>query len=153
MCATRPPGRVRMREWDSGIAGACSPIATLDGEPIIHALIAETIWSAITGVTPIEEALDEFGAATIPREIYPHHLDALTIQARQMSAICKFVREHDLRWAPAGEPEQRYPTDVGCRISEDEATDFYTTARNDYREYPEILAGLDAYAREVAAAR
>lgn len=125
------------------------PLAVLDGDPLVFALIAQPIWDAVAAV-PGEASLHAaFGEATVPQEIYGSHLADVDRQLRDFAAVHAFVRAHQLRWAPPADPAQRYPTEMGSQRDNDENAEFIAQARADYRDSPVLLAGLDAYEKRL----
>lgn len=126
------------------------PLAVLDGDPLVFALIAQPIWDAVAAAVPGEASLHAvFGEATVPQEIYGSHLVDVDRQLRDFAAVHAFVRAHQLRWAPPADPSQRYPTEMGSQRDNDENTEFIAQARADYRDSPVLLAGLDAYEKRL----
>lgn len=126
------------------------PLAVLDGDPLVFGLIAQPVWDAIAAAGEGEASLDAaFGEAKVPREIYGSHLTDVDRQLRDFAAVSAFVRSHELRWAPPGDPAQRYPTEMGAQRDDDENAEFIAQARDDYRDSPVLLAGLDAYAKRL----
>lgn len=121
------------------------PMAVLDGDPLVYALIAQPIWDAIVAARSGPATLDGvFGDCPIPREIYGAHLAEVEPQLQALARITEFVRTHELRWAPPTDPDQRYPSDGG-QWSEEQNAGYVAQARLDYRDSPAVLAGLDAY--------
>lgn len=128
-------------------SGLIAPMAVLDGAHIVHALVSKPVWDAIAAADPADPTLSAaFGECPVPLEIYGAHLPEVGSQLREMATISGFVRHHELRWAPPGEPAQRYPTYLGEQFGTDEALGFLAEACNDHRSSPTVLAGLDAYA-------
>lgn len=126
------------------------PLAVLDGDPLVFTLIAQPIWDAIAAAGPGAASLHAaFGDATVPQEIYGSHLTEIDRQLRDFAAVNAFVHAHELRWAPPAEPAQRYPTELGAQRDHDENAEFIAQARDDYRDSPVLLAGLDAYEKRL----
>ncbi|WP_166905750.1 hypothetical protein [Mycobacterium sp. DL440] len=122
------------------------PLAVLDGDALVFALIAQPIWDAIAAAGSEEASIAAaFGDAALPREIYGSQLTDIESQLRELAAVNAFVRSHGLRWAPPGDPDQRYPTDMGSQRDHEENAEFIAQARRDYCDSPALLAGLDAY--------
>lgn len=121
------------------------PLAVLDGDTLVYALIAQPVWDAIvaagSGPATLEAA---FGDGAIPREIYGAHVTGLEPQLNGFARIADFLGTHELRWVPPAEPNQRYPSD-GAQWDEEENAELVARARLDYRDSPAVLAGLDAY--------
>lgn len=128
------------------------PLAVLDGDALVYALIAQPVWDAIAAASSAPAAtLDAaFGNSTIPREIYGAHVLELDSQLRALAQMTEFVRTKGLRWAPPAEPDQRYPSD-GDQWGEAESMELVAQARVDYRDDPAVLAGLDAYVERLKA--
>ena len=126
--------------------GYLSPMAALDNDAIVHALISKPIWDAIAAAGAEEPSLEAaFGGARVPHEIYGARLSEIEAHLRAMAAVRTFVDNHQLRWATTGEPDQRYPTEMGGQLGSADALVFLADARRDYRDSPVALAGLDAY--------
>ncbi len=122
------------------------PAAVLDGAPLVYATIARPIWEAIAateGQGPVT-LRTVFGDNPIPHEIYGAHAAEVDPQLQEFARIADFVTAHELRWAQPFEPAQRYPTE-GEQRGEGESVELVARAREDYRDSPAMLAGLDAY--------
>jgi len=127
------------------------PLATLDGDTVVYALIAQPVWDAIVAAGSAPATLEAaFGDGTIPREIYGTHAAEVAPQLQALARITEFVRVHELRWAPPADPNQRYPSH-GDQWGEEENAELVTQARLDYRHSPAVLAGLDAYVERLKA--
>jgi hypothetical protein len=115
------------------------PTATLDGEPLSMALVAQPVWDALAaghGTEPAQEMFDRaFADDPVAREIYQDELAPLTTHLRQMTAVSDFITARGLTWAPPYEPAQRYPTDYGCQLAPDE---FLGDAKQDYADVPAL---------------
>jgi hypothetical protein len=132
------------------------PSPVLDGNPVVFAMIAQPVWDELAADPDLTCARDAaFASAFEPEpgvaaEIYGQRLFEIDIEVRRFAAIADFIRRQPaLRWAPGGEPEQRYARDRGMQFSEAEIDTFVAQARNDYRDEPAVQAALDTYCRLV----
>ncbi|MCX4094768.1 hypothetical protein [Nocardia sp. alder85J] len=177
--ARQRDGRFAAPEWDcdetevdvlvAGIARTCGavafpdfpagfPIATaLDGEMIVHALIARPVWDALTQVAirandTVENQFERiFGPDSPATEIYRDRLTDLEKPIRELAAVTDFLSTHGLIWAPPPEPAQRYPTvGYGAIHTGDDVRDYLRRAQRDYQDIPGVRLALTRYA---AAAR
>lgn len=127
----------------------------LDGHMIVFALIAQPVWDAIIDRAPApNQTLDPqfqwlFGTTVATAEIYRGRLPELATLLGQLTAVNDFVEAHGLRWAPASEPSQRYPTDYGSQHHDEEIREFLDRAKHDYRDDPVVLSGLANYVQLV----
>ena len=110
--------------------------AVLDGDPVFFALVARPVWDALAAGREAEDV--------VASEIYRGHEAELAQQFGQLAAVDAALPELGLRWAPGGEPDQRYPTDLGAQYGFGE---FLPEARKDYAGVPVINAALDEYER------
>lgn len=134
--------------------GTYPPCTVLDGDPVVMAMIAQPVWEAITDTRqPGRRNLAPmaFGAGLpTAAEIYGPGLHGLQEPLRQLAVVSHFIATHPpLRWAPPGEPEQRYPRGAGRQFSADDIRNFLVQARNDYRGNSAIQRALDGYTRVV----
>jgi hypothetical protein len=134
-----------------GRGNALAPLTVLDGDVIVFSFIAQPIWDVIvetgTAAPTLEAEFSRaFGDGAIPREIYDGHLPEVCAQLRQLAAISDFVRNHELRWAPPCEDQQRYSGYNYLQHSPEDTFAFIANARLDYRGEPAIQRGLDACA-------
>lgn len=130
------------------VDGGGHPASTvLDGDMVVFALIAQPIWDAIAAAAPpLDRESDRlFGPASTAADIYAGRLPELAPAIDQLAAVGAFVAGHGLRWAPAPEPSQRYPTDYGSQHPGDEIKRFLDQAQRDYADNPVISAGLAGY--------
>lgn len=132
--------------WDGGDN---APVTALDGDVIVHAFVAQPIWDAIAEAAPPAPTLEAdflraFGDNTTAREIYDGHLPEVADGVRQLAAISEFVQNHELRWAPPCEEQQRYSGFNYLQNSHEDWFAFIDTARLDYRDEPAIQRALDA---------
>ncbi|MEU0497936.1 hypothetical protein [Mycobacterium sp. NPDC006124] len=134
--------------------GAYPPCTLLDGDPVVMAMIAQPVWDAITDARqPGRRNLAPmaFGAGLpTATEIYGPGLHGLQEPLRQLAVISHFIATHPpLRWAPPGEPEQRYPRGTGRQFSAEDNRQFVDEARLDYRWNNTIQRALDTYKQAV----
>ncbi|MEV0294184.1 hypothetical protein [Nocardia sp. NPDC050710] len=127
----------------------------LDGHMIVFALIAQPVWDAIVDRVPApNQSLGRqfrrlFGTTVAAADIYQARLPELVIPLGQLAEVNNFVEAHGLRWAPASEPSQRYPTDYGGQHYDEKIREFLDRAKHDYRNDPVVLTGLANYGRLV----
>lgn len=135
--------------------GVHPPGTVLDGDPVVMAMIAQPVWNAVTaGRRPGRRNLAAmaFGAGLqTATEIYGAELNGNFHEPlRQLAVISHFIASHPpLRWAPPGEPDQRYPRGVGRQFSVEANRQFLSTARRDYRPENAIQSALDTYTKTV----
>lgn len=127
-----------------------SASTVLDGDIVAFALIAQPVWDAIVDAAaapggPLTQQFEQlFGTESTTAEIYEGQLPELATAIGQLAAVSDFVETHGLRWAPAPEPSQRYPTGYGGQHG-DEIKEFLVQAKYDYQDTPTVLAGLVTY--------
>ncbi|TRW89101.1 hypothetical protein FK535_02230 [Mycolicibacterium sp. 018/SC-01/001] len=132
--------------------GMCPPSTVLDGDPVVMAMIAQPVWDAITGDGEYRgsaPAVSAFGRGLrTATEIYGQDLDDhLRRHVRELAAVSTFIAEHPpTRWAPPGEPEQRYFRGHGHQWDDDDRRRFLALARNDFRDDARLQAALDIVA-------
>ncbi|MCF6389724.1 hypothetical protein L2K20_22350 [Mycobacterium sp. MBM] len=135
--------------------GTYPPCTVLDGDPVVMTMIAQPVWDAITASRRPGRrnlAAMAFGAGLpTATEIYGPDLNGpLQEPLRQLAVISHFIATHPpLRWAPPGEPGQRYPRGAGRQFSSAERRQFLDDARRDYRADDTIQKALDAYIKAV----
>ncbi|MFN6548152.1 hypothetical protein [Mycolicibacterium nivoides] len=132
--------------------GSHPPSTVLDGDPVVLTMIAQPVWDALTSQQsrwhPLITAA--FPSTITGTEIYGAHVHELADPMRQLATISAFIgAQKQLRWAPPGEPEQRYPRGVGRQYSDAQNRGFVAAARRDYRANPAIQAALDTYIKAV----
>ena len=135
--------------------GIYPPCTVLDGDPVVLTMIAQPVWDAVTASRRPGRrnlAAMAFGAGLpTATEIYGHDLNGpLQESLRQLAVISHFIATHPpLRWAPPGEPGQRYPRGAGRQFSAEERRQFLDDARRDYRADDTIQNALDVYIKAV----
>lgn len=135
--------------------GPYPPCTLLDGHPVVLTLIAQPVWDAL-GEHHIrgprsELAATAFGAGVeTAAAIYGRDFDHLTQPLQQLAAVSHFIATQPrLRWAPPGEPAQRYHRGVGGRFSAEQSRHFVDVARRDYRHDARLQSALDDYVKRV----
>lgn len=131
--------------------GLWQPSTLLDGDPVVMAMIAQSVWDAITAEHPGPSDLivEAFGSGhDLAMEIYGADLHGrLREPLRELAAMSTFIAAHPpLRWAPPGEREQRFFRDVGHQFSDEDRRNFLAVARNEYRENHRLQRALSAVA-------
>ncbi|WP_099020863.1 hypothetical protein [Mycolicibacterium palauense] len=134
--------------------GIYPPCTVLDGDAVVMAMIAQPVWDAIADARhPGRRNLAPmaFGAGLpTAAEIYGPGLHGLQDPLRQLAVISHFIATHPpLRWAPPGEPAQRYPRGAGRQFSAEDNRQFVDEARRDYRGSSVIQRALDIYVQAV----
>lgn len=135
--------------------GHPDPEATLDGSLLVLALIAQPVWDALTATADSHPGImddrfaRQFRFNRISEELYQERLEEFPKQLRQLCVIDEFLPSRRLEWAPPVERSQRYPLTYGVHFYEEDRQLLLDEARRDYRDHPAVLAGLDAYEREL----
>jgi hypothetical protein len=122
-----------------------STAAVLNGQRIVFALCAATVWNEIARSA---KAADDratfdrlFGAAPVPREIYGERLSDVSQQLREFAAVSNFLAGRNIPWTPATDVSQHYGDDMREYLEE---------ARASFHDAAFVLEGLKAYEREVS---
>lgn len=124
------------------------PYVTIDGDPVVFALLARPVWDAIVEsadqpTTSVASLLDTaFGGDVIAHALYGDHVDKLRSAVRAFAAVNDFLRTHDVPWTPPG--FGRYGTDYHQHYGE--MVEYLQRARVDWRDSPAILTGIDRQA-------
>lgn len=120
--------------------------AALNGQPVVFALVAATIWNAIAGVaqTPTNDRAtfrEQFDDASVAAQIYGERLEKVSGQLHEFAAVNAFLAARKIPWAPATEPGQHYSDDMREYLAE---------ARAAFSDSAVVRSGLKAYENEVA---
>ncbi|MBN9117691.1 MAG: hypothetical protein J0I06_00720 [Planctomycetes bacterium] len=120
--------------------------AALNGQPVVFALIAATVWNAIARArNPSGDAAatfrELFKAAPAAQAIYADHLDDVSRKLREFAAVSTFLEQRKLPWKPVAEPGQDYSDDM---------RQYLTEARTAFHDSEVVLKGLKAYENEVS---
>lgn len=84
------------------------PVATLDGELVTFALIAQPVWNALAAVVaPSQESASAwfeglFRDSSVAGQIYRERLADVSEHVRELYAVSDFMTMHGLTWAPPG---------------------------------------------------
>lgn len=130
------------------------PSTVLDGNPVVFAMIAQSVWDAIAAQhrSPrMSLTTSAFGpGADVATDIYGQHVDQLVEPLRQFAAVSDFITNWPLlRWAPPNEPVQRYALGSGHQFTDEDNRQFVEDARREYRGVTAIQAALDTYVRSI----
>jgi hypothetical protein len=121
--------------------------AALNGQPVVFALIASTVWNAIARGGTVQSADDGaafqelFKAAPVAAGIYDGHLEDVSQQLHAFAAVSALLTARSIKWKPAADGYQHYSDDM---------REFLKSARAKFRDSPAVLEGLNAYKSEVS---
>src|SRR5262249_53582969 len=103
-------GERNMNHW--------SGYLTLNGQPLVFALIARAVWAKIAGAAtlPDESVPAEFqrlfGPSSAGAAIYAGSLDDVAEHVGELAAVDAFLRGRGLRWQPAAAGDQHFGEEV-----------------------------------------
>ncbi|SDR20661.1 hypothetical protein SAMN04489765_3831 [Tsukamurella pulmonis] len=142
----------RAENGDSDDSGS---MASLDGVPLVHALIARDIWDAIVaadvdGVSSIPAAtlLAEL-ADPVLDEIYSVHVSDVEQDLRELVAVDRFLRGRGLPWKTHTEGD----VDYANQQSASDLEHWLNWAYQRYGDDPVLRSGIDAHAVDVRRVR
>ena len=124
------------------------PYVTIDGDPVVFALLARPVWDAIVESadppTDSDAALLDtaFGGDVIAHDLYDDHLGEVASAVRAFAVVDDFLRTHDVPWTPPG--FGRYGTDYLQHYGE--MVEYLQRARLDWGHSPAIQVGIDRLA-------
>jgi hypothetical protein len=131
--------------WGDGV----DPYVTIDGDPVVFALLARPVWEAIVEAADQPTATDAelldnaFGGDVVAHDLYDGHLSEVTSALRAFAVVNDFVRAHDVAWTPPG--FGKYGTNYEQHF-DDEIVEYLQRARDDWRDSPAIQTGVDQQA-------
>jgi hypothetical protein len=139
------------RYWGEG----AEPLVSIDGDPVVFALLARSIWDAIVesaaeppgSVASLLETA--FGGDAIAHELYDDHLGEVASALRAFAVVNDFIATHGLSWTPPG--AGRYSGDYDQHFGE--MVEYLHRARVDWHDNPAIQTGLDPHRADHEAAR
>jgi len=131
------------RYWGEG----AEPLVSIDGDPVVFALLARSIWDAIVesaaeppgSVASLLETA--FGGDAIAHELYDDHLGEVASALRAFAVVNDFIATHGLSWTPPG--AGRYSGDYDQHFGE--MVEYLHRARVDWHDNPAIQTGLDRH--------
>ncbi|MUM23565.1 hypothetical protein FZI91_17935 [Mycobacterium sp. CBMA271] len=141
--------------------GGHQPSTLLAGDFIVHALIAQPVWDAISTHhhAPERSADAQFADVfTDPasRQIYDGHASDLVARIRERAAVDAFLAARGIPWAPPGSSNCPYPSTYNDH-EDDEVRSWLDRARGDYQDLPWMVAAIDecgtTFERELRAMR
>jgi hypothetical protein len=117
----------------------------LDGRRVLFALVSRVVWDAIArqarssreSSTALFQRL--FGGVAVAQDIYKGSLTKVSRHLRELAAVQDFLVERGIAWRPPDDPEQHYA---------EEMAEYLRAAREQFRDCPAVLEGLDAYKEE-----
>jgi hypothetical protein len=137
------------------ILGYHEPAASLDGDLLVLALIAQPVWDALAAAVPADPAAltDRFGSVfgdePAADEIYRARLAQVADEVRQAYGVTRFLTDRGLHWLPWAEPSPRYGEMGGGQYNLNEELTFLETARADYADIPALQPVFDDLDREL----
>lgn len=141
--------------------GGHTPSTLLAGDFIVHALIAQPVWNAISTHYEAPDAspdarLEEVFTDSVPQRIYDGHTSELAAQIEELAAVDAFLAARDMSWTPPGSTACRYPSTYNDHLDND-VRGWLDRARADYRDLPWMLTAIDecstVFERELSAVR
>lgn len=129
------------------------PMVSLDGDPLVFALVSTDVWDAIVAAgppdlssTPPSALLAELaGDDPVLVEIYGADVDRVAVEIRELAAVDRFLRARALPWKTHVEGE----VDFGAQQSADDLQWWLQWAYGRHGADPVLRAGLDAHALDV----
>ncbi len=136
-------GDLRERGWAS--------MMSLDGDPLVFALIAPQVWDAIVAAEPPDGAPGELlaelaGMEPALGEIYGAHADQVAREMRELVAVDRFLAARGLPWKTHVEGE----VDFGAQQSLEDLEWWLRWAFEHHGDDPVLRVGLDAHAADIA---
>ncbi|QCH21978.1 hypothetical protein [Mycobacteroides salmoniphilum] len=127
--------------------GGHKPSTLLGGDFIVHALIAQPVWDAISAHHPGSERSAEAQFASVftdpaAGQIYAGHVPELSTEIHELASVDSFLEEHGMTWTPPGSLACRYPSTYNDHEDED-VHDRLNRARADYHSLPWMLAAIE----------
>jgi hypothetical protein len=120
--------------------------AVLHGQPVVFALICQTIWKSLARSPVAKKSATQLFAhlfADVPAatEIYRDNLTEVSTQLKELSAVSDFLTSRKLAWKPADNPGQDYAEEMRQYLAE---------ARETFRDSAVVLDALKHYESEVS---
>lgn len=126
------------------LLGFQEPAASLDGDLLVLALIAQPVWDAVAAAVPADPAGlthrfgSVFGDEPAADEIYRARLAQVADEVWQAYGVTHFLIDRGLDWLPWAEPSPRYGEMGGSQYSLEEELSFLEAARADYADVPAL---------------
>jgi len=121
-------------------------IAVLNGQPVVYALIAATVWNAIARAG--KPAKDDratfqklFKDVPVTKAMYDERLEDVSQELHEFAAVSALLTERNIKWKPPKNFEQHY---------DDDMRKYLRSARTKFRDSEVVLKGLKAYEDEVS---
>lgn len=135
-------GDLRAQGWES--------MMSLDGDPLVFALISPQVWDAIAAAAPPAGAAGELLAELavrepVLREIYGAHVDQVADEVRELVAVDRFLTARGLPWKTHVDGE----VDFGAQQSLEDLEWWLRWALEHHGGDPVLRVGLDAHAADV----
>ena len=124
-----------LQQIERGVTGVCN-ISTLNGQPLLYALICRTVWDSVaragTSPFPAEETLlrELFPMGHVAREIYKECLPEVSRPLKELAAVSRFLAEHRIAWKPPDDAQQHYSGDMQA---------FLVEAKQAFSKVPAVL--------------
>lgn len=127
--------------------GGHAPSTLLDGDFIVHALIAQPVWDAIARhhEAPLQSAEERFSHVlrdSASQQIYEGQIPKLTTRIDELARVDAFLAEYGMAWRPPGSTACRYPSTYNDHEDED-VREWLDRARADYSRLPWMLTAID----------
>ncbi|OWK36790.1 hypothetical protein FRUB_09353 [Fimbriiglobus ruber] len=120
---------------------------TLDGRPVVFALICRAVWDACASSTAAKPApatsfySELFGDSSVPAEMYCGSLTKVLRHLRELSVVSKMLSRRKCPWKPTASD--------GAQHSGEEMRHYLQEARRAFKGSAVVLKGLRAYELEV----
>jgi hypothetical protein len=137
------------------LVGYWEPTASLDGDLLTLALIAQPVWDALAAPVPADPAAlaDRFGSVfrdePAADEIYRAGLAQVADEVRQAYAVTRFLTDRGRDWLPWAEPSPHYGDMGGEQYPPAEELAFLDDARADHADVPALRSVFDDVHREI----
>ncbi|WP_139360203.1 hypothetical protein [Mycobacterium sp. 96-892] len=127
--------------------GGHKPSTLLDDDFVVHALIAQPVWDAISAhhkgpERPTEAQFTSVFTDPAAGQIYAGHIPELSTEIHELASVDLFLEEHGMAWTPPGSLACRYPSSYDDHEDE-QVHDWLNRARADYHALPWMLAAID----------
>lgn len=137
-------GDLREQGWES--------MMSLDGDPLVFALISRHVWEGIVADAAPDGAAGELlteiaGEDPVLGDIYGRHVDQVAREVRELAAVDRFLAGRGLPWRTHVEGD----VDFGAQQSLEDFQWWLRWAYEHHGADPVLRVGLDAHAADVAA--
>jgi hypothetical protein len=119
--------------------------ASLNGEPVVFALIAGAVWQGVARAAKLKPAaLEKFRKAFLkgagPNAIYGEQIDDVNQELHDLAAVSELLTARGLIWKPASDVSQHYSDDMREYLAE---------ARTAFQDSEVVMKALKAYENDV----